>query len=179
VFGQQPAAQRARLVINRVAYQQPWTSESAAAIRHMRQRLEETASPRNLKRGRGGTVDTEFLVQMLQLKHGESDPSIRIPGTLDALRALEQSGHLAASDASFLRESYRFQRAVEARIRLMNASGRHELPSDPREMARLAFLLGYSDAAQLESEAQTMFQRTRKVFEDYFAREESMAETSR
>jgi hypothetical protein len=37
-----------------------------------------------------GTVDSEFLVQMLQLKHGSGDPSVRVPGTLDALSALEK-----------------------------------------------------------------------------------------
>ena len=63
----------------------------------MRTRLEDTASKRNLKRGPGGTVDTEFLVQMLQLKHGGDDPSIRVPGTLDALTALEKGGYLSTT----------------------------------------------------------------------------------
>ena len=76
----------------------------------------------NLKRGPGGTVDTEFLVQMLQLKHGGDDPSVRVPGTLDALTALEQGGYLSADDAEYFRNSYRFQRSIEARIRLMDAS---------------------------------------------------------
>ncbi len=173
VFGESAAKQLVASTIDRVAYGPKWTAGDAQVIREMRTRLEKTATPRNLKRGRGGTVDTEFLVQMLQLKHGGDDPAVRVPGTLDALKALEEAGYLEANDAAFLRESYRFQRSVEARIRLMNAAGRHELPTDDRELARLAFLLGYSDAARLESEAQAMFDRTRGVFERYFAREEA------
>src|SRR5918994_1327634 len=103
----------------------------------MRMRMEEGASRRNLKRGPGGTVDTEFLVQMLQLKQGGADPSIRVPGTLDALTALEQGGYLSSDDADYFRRSYRFQRSVEARIRLMDSSGRHELPDTGPDLAKL------------------------------------------
>ena len=53
----------------------------------MRRRLEETASNRNLKRGVGGTVDTEFLVQMLQLKHGGAEKK-----GLGAIEQLAASG---------------------------------------------------------------------------------------
>jgi glutamate-ammonia-ligase adenylyltransferase len=134
----------------------------------MRMRLEETASGRNLKRGSGGTVDTEFLVQMLQLKHGGSDPAVRVPGTLDALTALELGGYLSAADAEFFRQSYRFQRSIEARIRLMNATGRHELPDNDRDLAKLAYLLGYSKPQALVAEAERMFAENRARFNRIF-----------
>jgi glutamate-ammonia-ligase adenylyltransferase len=134
----------------------------------MRLRLEETASQRNLKRGPGGTVDIEFLVQMLQLKHGGADPSIRKPGTLDALEALRDGGYLSADDADYFRRSYRFQRSVEARIRLMNAAGRHELPDNPVELAKLAYLLGYGDAHELVAEVEHLFAENRARFNRLF-----------
>ena len=46
----------------------------------------------NLKRGPGGIVDIEFLVQMLQLKHGRRNLRIRSPNTLTALAALDAAG---------------------------------------------------------------------------------------
>ena len=125
-------------LVSQAAFGAPWRPEFATEIRGMRMRLEETASKRNLKRGRGGTVDTEFLVQMLQLKHGGNDPTIRVPGTLDALEALKQRGYLSDDDADYFRQSYRFQRSIEARIRLMDFSGRHELPDTDRDLAKLA-----------------------------------------
>src|SRR5262245_35226242 len=90
VFGGDEAQRHAMEIVSRAAYNTRWRPEFAREIREMRARLEETASKRNLKRGPGGTVDTEFLVQMLQLKHGRDDASIRDPGTLDALTALEK-----------------------------------------------------------------------------------------
>ena len=69
-------------------YSRPWRPQDAGEILDMRRRLEESASPENLKRGPGGTMDAEFIVEMLQLKHGADRPDVRMPGTLDALAAL-------------------------------------------------------------------------------------------
>jgi glutamate-ammonia-ligase adenylyltransferase len=168
VFGSEEASHHAMEIVARAAFGRPWRPEFAAQIRQMRLRMEEGASTRNLKRGPGGTVDTEFLVQMLQLKYGGSDASIRAPGTLDALSALEQSGYLSANDAEYFRGSYRFQRSIEARIRLMDAAGRHELPESKRELGKLAYLLGYTRPQELVAEAQRVFAENRARFNRIF-----------
>jgi [glutamine synthetase] adenylyltransferase / [glutamine synthetase]-adenylyl-L-tyrosine phosphorylase len=168
VYGTPSAAEYAMQAIEAAAFGPKWRPEFATEIREMRRKLEETASRRNLKRGIGGTVDTEFLVQMLQLRYGGDDPSIRKPGTLDALEALEAGGYLASDDADYFRRSYRFQRSVEARIRLMNAAGRHELPENEKELAKLAFLLNYKDARDLVAEAENMFAENRSRFDRLF-----------
>ena len=168
VQGAPQVAAAAMEVVFQAAFGTPWKPEFATEIRQMRARLEENASGANLKRGPGGTVDIEFLVQMLQLKHGGQDPSVRHPGTLDALVALEKGGYLSADDAEYFRQSYRFQRSVEARIRLMNAAGRHELPENERELAKLAYLLGYANPKQLVAKAAEMFAENRARFNRIF-----------
>jgi glutamate-ammonia-ligase adenylyltransferase len=168
VFGNEEARKHAMEIVNRAAYGTPWRRGFATEIRQMRVRLEDTASKRNLKRGTGGTVDTEFLVQMLQLKHGGADESIRTPGTLDALTALEQGGYLTPDDSEYFSRSYRFQRSIEARIRLMDAAGRHELPDNDRELANLAYLLGDSRAEDLVAEAARTFTENRARFNRIF-----------
>jgi len=105
---------------------------------------------------------------MLQLKHGGKDPSIRVPGTLDALTALEKGGYFSFDDAEYFRGSYRFQRSIEARIRLMDAAGRHELPESERELAKLAYLLGYTRPQELVDEAQHKFAENRARFNRIF-----------
>ena len=168
VLGEPAAAEYAMQTVADAAFGPAWKPGYATEIREMRMRLEETASQRNLKRGPGGTVDIEFLVQMLQLKYGGSDSSIRRPGTLEALEALENGGYLSSDDADYFRRSYRFQRSVEARIRLMNAAGRHELPENAKELAKLAFLLGYADSRELVAEAEHMFAENRVRFNRLF-----------
>ena len=66
------------------------------------------------------------------------------------------------------RGSYRFQRSIEARIRLMDAAGRHELPETDRELAKLAYLLGYSRPQELVDEAQHKFAENRARFNRIF-----------
>ena len=68
-------------------------ASDAAEIRQMRQRLEDTAAAAgDLKRGPGGIVDIEFLVQMLQLKHAGGNPRLRAANTLAALGRVAQGG---------------------------------------------------------------------------------------
>jgi glutamate-ammonia-ligase adenylyltransferase len=167
VYGPESAGRQAMEIIAQAAFGTPWRPEFAAEIRQMRLRLEENASHRNLKRGPGGTVDTEFVVQMLQLRHGGTDPSVRTPGTLDAIEALRTAGHLSADDADYFARSYRFQRNIEARIRLMDAAGRHELPENERELAKLAYLLN-SRPQELVAEAQLFFAENRRRFNRIF-----------
>jgi glutamate-ammonia-ligase adenylyltransferase len=168
VIGNDEVSRHAMEIVAEAAFSTPWRPEFASEIRNMRMRMEEGASNRNLKRGPGGTVDTEFLVQMLQLKHGGDDPSVRVPGTLDALAALQHGGYLSADDAEFFGKSYRFQRSIEARIRLMDATGRHELPENPRELAKLAYLLNSSRPQDLLAEAEHTFAENRSRFNRIF-----------
>jgi len=168
VLGSAEASRHAMQIVAQAAFGTPWRAEFATEIRQMRMRLEESASERNLKRGPGGTVDTEFLVQMLQLKHGGKDPSVRVPGTLDALTALEQGGYLSADDAGYFRRSYRFQRSIEARVRLMDATGRHEVPDNERDLAKLAYLLDCSRPEELVAEAERTFAENRARFNHIF-----------
>jgi glutamate-ammonia-ligase adenylyltransferase len=168
VIGNAAASKLAMEIVSQAAFGTPWQREFATEIRQMRMRLEDTASQRNLKRGPGGTVDTEFLVQMLQLKYGGADTTIRTPGTLDALTALEKGGYLSSDDAEYFRRSYRLQRSIEARIRLMDSTGRHELPESERDLAKLAYLLGYSNPQTLVAEAEHSFNENRLRFNRIF-----------
>jgi glutamate-ammonia-ligase adenylyltransferase len=169
IVGSPAAVDKAMAAVAAAVYCRPWRPEDAQEILEMRRRLEESASPLNLKRAPGGTMDTEFIVQMLQLKHGNELPQIRIPGTLAALESLATAGLLSTDDAKFLASSYRFQRSVEARIRLMDAAGRHEFPDEPRELAKLAYLLGYTDVDKLEAELKSTWRETRARFNQIFA----------
>ena len=134
----------------------------------MRGRMEESASTRNLKRGIGGTVDIEFIVQMLQLKHIQQNPGKHLTGTLKSLTALNEQGYLAEEDMKTLYSNYEFLRIIEARLRLMNTTARHDLPTEEKEVAKLAYLLGYTEGKQLLAECEQKTQQTRRLFEVIF-----------
>ncbi len=136
-------------------------------IREMRANLEETASRHNLKRGPGGVIDIECLVQMLQLQNAANSSELLVPGILPALRQLYAAGYISQSDFESLSSNYRFLRGVEARIRLMNTTARHDLPQDELEMAKLACLLNYPDAKKLVDSCERSTQQNREYFDRY------------
>ena len=164
----QRVASRVSVAAHEAAFAFPWRDEDTAVIWQMRPRLEEKASPGNLKRGPGGLVDVEFLVQMLQLKHAATLPQVAVPATLDGLAALRAEGVLKRSDADFFIKGYRFLRTVQARMRLMSTTARDDLPDDPRELAKLAGLLGYSGGEQLWNDCRTTTAEIRRRCERLF-----------
>ncbi len=164
VCGSEPARQAAEAAIAKAAFEHSFGPDDARAIRDMRARLEESASPHNLKRGAGGIVDIEFAVQLLQLKYGGDDPQLRGPSVFAALRALEAAGHLSSGDARFFCESYRMLRTVEARLRLIYGSSRDDLPSETAERDKLAQQLGYADGAAMMDELERVTHETRTRF---------------
>jgi glutamate-ammonia-ligase adenylyltransferase len=165
VFGSPRAAERAMGVVAQAAYGVAWRPEHAQSIRSMRARLEEASTRGNIKRGRGGMVDIEFLVQMLQLRHGGALPLVRKPHTRDALAALRQAGCLSQDDFEFLDRSYGFLRTIEARLRLMNATARDDLPEDPVELTKLARQMGLADGSALLTQCQRAREEVRARFE--------------
>jgi len=133
-----------------------------ADIHAMKRRIDAQAGParqeaeplarmagRNVKLGRGGIREIEFLVQTLQLIWGGRDPGLRIPATLPALSALARAGHLPRQAAGELARAYRFLRKVEHRLQMVLDRQTHTLPEAPDQLERFATFLGYRSAAAL------------------------------
>jgi glutamate-ammonia-ligase adenylyltransferase len=130
----------------------PFGAEELRAVRAMKARAEgEVArrgqSDRELKRGPGGIRDIEFAVQLLQLVHGRADPALRSPTTLRALTELADAGYVARTDADVLTAAYRFLRAAEHRLQLVENRQVHAVPNDAAARTRLARVMGFRDDA--------------------------------
>jgi glutamate-ammonia-ligase adenylyltransferase len=166
--GTDATRRRTMELIRDVIVRYDWQPASAEEIRRMRIRMQQSASDQNLKRGIGGTVDVEFIVQMLQLKHVGQFPEVLTPGTLDAVAALRRVDVLSDTDARQLDRSYRFLRSIESGLRLMNTSARHDLPDDVLELQKLAFLIGVENAEQLVEDCRRYRQQNRDSFHRLF-----------
>ena len=171
MYGPLPAATAARELLGRAAFSRPWQPGDAATVRQMRQRLESAAAAGDLKRGPGGIVDVEFLVEMLQLKHALADASLRVSNTLAALAQLHHAGLISREDHDLFGGGYRLLRTIEARLRLINSTARDRLPEDRVELAKLAHLSGYPSVAALLCDYETATQQIRRRFEEFFDRD--------
>ncbi|GIF71730.1 bifunctional [glutamine synthetase] adenylyltransferase/[glutamine synthetase]-adenylyl-L-tyrosine phosphorylase [Asanoa siamensis] len=122
--------------------------EAVEDVRAMRRRIVDNVPPRDvereIKRGPGGLRDIEFAVQLLQLVHGRADETLRVTGTMPALRALVGGGYVGRADGEALLRGYRFLRTVEHRLQLQALRRTHTVPADPAGLRWLAAALGYT-----------------------------------
>ena len=170
IYGSPRMEKLATSVLNRALYERRWRKIHAKEIREMRERLEKSVPDRNnMKRGVGGMVDIEFLVQMLQLRFGRRNPKIRSTNTLDALELLTAAEYLSPEDGEFFSRSYRFMRRLESDLKLMNQPSTSKIPDDPTDRLRLAHLMRIEDVDQLIGEYENVMKETRDRFERVFA----------
>jgi glutamate-ammonia-ligase adenylyltransferase len=148
VAGPAPLTQRLETIIAGFVYGRGLAPAEVAEIARMRARIERErggADPErvNIKTGRGGLVDVEFLVQMLQLRHGHEHPAIRARATMPAIAELAAAGLLSAAEARTLAEGHAFLRAVENHLRLERDQPVEVTEGDPAALLALARRLGY------------------------------------
>ena len=133
-------------------------TDSATDIRRSIQQMKERIEFRLRQRGKlnsevklgvGSIRDVEFLVQSLQLIHGEHEPRILSSNTLDSLVRLAEFGLISAAWYRHLRAGYVFLRTVEHSLQLLHNQQTHELPVDERQLEWLANRMDYPDAATL------------------------------
>ncbi|MGC2855795.1 bifunctional [glutamine synthetase] adenylyltransferase/[glutamine synthetase]-adenylyl-L-tyrosine phosphorylase [Novispirillum sp. DQ9] len=97
----------------------------------------------NIKLGRGGIREIEFYAQTQQLIWGGREPSARRSRTLDALQALTDLGHVRQDACDVLSESYRFLRALEHRLQMIDDAQTQTLPKEPEKLLALATFMGF------------------------------------
>lgn len=93
---------------------------------------------RDIKLGRGGIREIEFLAQMFQLMRGGTDPRFRIRPTLEVLELVKQQAILPDEEVDVLKMAYIFLRRLEHRIQVWEDQQTHYLPEDEVARARLA-----------------------------------------
>ncbi|HVA80491.1 MAG TPA: hypothetical protein VNF29_06165, partial [Candidatus Binataceae bacterium] len=101
---------------------------------------------RNVKLGRGGIRELEFVVQALTLIYGGRDPRIRIAHTITALTRLAAFGYLPAERARKLADAYLFLRDVEHKLQIVAGRQTHTLPTGSLELRALAMRMGFGKA---------------------------------
>jgi glutamate-ammonia-ligase adenylyltransferase len=110
----------------------------AADVLAVRHQLEKSCGPGDVKRGRGGQVDIEFLVQYLQLAHGPAEPSLLRPNIWEALEALRRARRIDREMHDELRGAYDLLRTVESRIRIVHSGSVVGSLADPQVLSGVA-----------------------------------------
>jgi glutamate-ammonia-ligase adenylyltransferase len=155
-------------VVQPFVYRKYFDFGAIGAIRELHQRIGAEARRRSrgradascdVKLGRGGIREIEFLAQTYAIMRGGREHRLRVRGTVATLRVLAQLGLLPSSEAARLCEDYGFLRRLEHALQYRDDAQTHLIPADPAAQAAVARLLGLESAA-------AMLERYRSVSDD-------------
>ena len=105
----------------------------------MKEQAKKSVSLLNVKVGKGGIRDIEFLVQGLQLIHiPKGHPHLANGNTLTSLNLLEGIHALDTETVSELKQDYMFLRRIEHYLQFLEDRQIHSLPAHPKELEALA-----------------------------------------
>jgi glutamate-ammonia-ligase adenylyltransferase len=141
--------------------------EEVANIKHRIERdivgAEKLA--RDVKLGRGGIREIEFIVQTLQLIHAARHPFLQEQSMLKALRALRELDFLPREEVLTLDNAYRFLRRVEHRLQIESEQQIHTVPDEPDVLRRLARSLRFSSSDDFTAALQNRMGSVRPIFQ--------------
>ena len=101
----------------------------------------------DIKRGRGGIREVEFIIQCFQLIRGGRLPNIQQQNALLALYLLKKEGLLRRTRA--LQQAYLFLRKLENALQMQNDQQTHSLPIDEMKRAQLVLFMEMNSWEQL------------------------------
>ena len=103
----------------------------------------------NVKLGRGGIREIEFLAQVFQLIRGGRDATLRERSTRGTLAVLADKGLLAPEVVGQLLSSYTFLRNLEHRLQYLDDAQTHTLPPAPADQLLVAQMMEVPDVTTL------------------------------
>src|SRR6266576_1503160 len=89
---------------------------------------------RDIKLGRGGIREIEFVVQTLQFIHGARQAFLQETSTLRALQGMAELELLPKNDVLELDRAYRFLRRTEHRLQIEEEQQTHTIPTEPNPL---------------------------------------------
>ncbi|WP_110657294.1 bifunctional [glutamate--ammonia ligase]-adenylyl-L-tyrosine phosphorylase/[glutamate--ammonia-ligase] adenylyltransferase [Salinicola halimionae] len=119
----------------------------------------------NIKLGRGGIREVEFVVQAFQLIRGGRDTELQITSLRDAMGQLVSLELLPQPVVDELRIDYEFLRNLEHALQAQQDRQTQQLPSDPENQARLAMAMQMPDWTSLKEALRACRERIRCHFD--------------
>jgi len=147
-------------------------SGALASVRLAKQKIDrqvEKKSGFNVKLGRGGIREIEFIAQALQLAHGGRDEWLRVPHTLVSLGRLTDRGFITEPEHSQLSDAYNFLRMLEHRLQMEHGLQTHTVPESDETQSLLARRMGFANKNDFVVALKTHTAHVRHTYDRLFA----------
>ena len=129
-------------------------SDALESVRLAKQKIDRKVEKKagfNVKLGRGGIREIEFIAQALQLAHGGRDDWLRVSHTLVSLGRLADRGFISQQERSALSDAYYFLRTLEHRLQMAHGLQTHTVPEALDSRSLVARRMGFKgDTAEKE-----------------------------
>lgn len=123
----------------------------------------------NVKLGRGGIREIEFLAQVHQLIRGGRDAALRDRSTRNTLRTLAEKELFKPEVVDQLLHAYTFLRNLEHRLQYLDDAQTHNFPANEADQLTIAKMMGYHDVPTLLSALEEQRTLVAKHFDEIFS----------
>ncbi len=141
---------------------------SIASLRDLKRQIEREVNKKgmndNVKLGKGGIREIEFIVQSFQLIHGGRDRDLQPAPVIPMLATLAGKQLLAEEDAAVLHDAYFFLRNVEHLLQAWRDEQTQMLPRDESHRLRLAWLAGFDSWDTFYTQLQQHREQVQRIF---------------
>ena len=168
-----------RKIVRPFVYRRYLDYGSIDAIRNMhaqiraevaRQEARHPERSNNVKLGRGGIREIEFLAQVFQLIRGGRDAALRDRSTRRTLRILAEKQLFKPEVIEQLLQAYTFLRNTEHRLQYLDDAQTHALPRSDEDKLTVAQMMGFaglpSFLAELDAQRAFVARQFDEIFSD-------------
>lgn len=122
----------------------------------------------NVKLGKGGIREIEFIAQALQLAYGGRDEWLRAPHTLISLSRLADRKLLSETDLTELADAYDFLRRLEHRLQMEHGLQTHLVPEDAEKRRVIAKKMNCPSLESFNAELNKHAENVNRIFARVF-----------
>ncbi len=146
-------------VVSRFVYRKYLDFGIIDSIRRLHRQIRHEANLRahqyperafDIKLGKGGIREIEFLAQMFQLIRGGQEIILRTRSTVEVIQHIERLQLIPSKMAQDLLTAYHFLRKLEHLLQWRNDAQVHHLPNDDEVITQIASRLGFANKVQFE-----------------------------
>jgi glutamate-ammonia-ligase adenylyltransferase len=123
----------------------------------------------NVKLGRGGIREIEFIAQALQIAYGGADEWLRAAHTLKSLSRLADRKLLSENELTELYDAYEFLRRTEHLLQMENGLQTHVVSEEGEKRALLAAKMNYEKTANFNEKLDEHSSNVNRIFTRIFS----------
>ncbi|MBL8193016.1 MAG: bifunctional [glutamate--ammonia ligase]-adenylyl-L-tyrosine phosphorylase/[glutamate--ammonia-ligase] adenylyltransferase [Blastocatellia bacterium] len=146
--------------------------EALKSVQQTKEKIDRDVAKRsggyNVKLGKGGIREIEFIIQALQICYGGKDSWLRAPQTLIGLQRLADKNLISDYEHTQLAQAYTFLRTVEHRLQMEHGLQTHSLPTSEEKLLLLAHRCGFENYPAFDQVLQNHCQNVQSIYQRVF-----------